>query len=315
MRNNKIYKKLRLKLFNYSSIPIYPIFSLFIISRIRALVLSKIIKILRSWFIIGDLDGLQINSNSAFLKLKNGSYFFFPTDRIDSLNGLLGGRFEKSQTSLMKKYVKKGDTVLDIGSNFGYYTALFSMLVGKKGEVHTFDPLPWATDLLEKNAKMNDSFKNVTINRFGLGEKKGKSLIFRYKWGDSGLSSLRKHGLVPADSFICKIETLDSYVEKKKFKKIDFIKCDIEGAELLAFKGGSKTLAKFSPILFFEVLKAYERDFNYKPEDIYSFLHSLDYDIYYLKNKVLERVNETDGANMWGDYLAIPKVASKMKKT
>ena len=44
------------------------------------------------------------------------------------------------EISLMKKYIKTGDTVLDIGANIGFYAEILSGIVGEKGNVHCFEP-------------------------------------------------------------------------------------------------------------------------------------------------------------------------------
>jgi FkbM family methyltransferase len=220
---------------------------------------------------------------------------------------MLNGKFEESEANCMKKFIKKGDVVLDVGANYGYYTVLFSKWVGPKGRVYAFEPLPWALTLLDKNLSVNDATKNTIINKFGLGDREGTFSIFKYDWCDSGWSSMKKHGWIPASDTKCRIITLDAYVKKSGIKRVDFIKCDIEGGEFPVFKGARTTLAKFSPAIIFESLKAYQKDFNYKPEELYSYLTSLNYDIYMVKENKLRLVESNESKNMWGYYLALPQ--------
>ena len=73
-------------------------------------------------------------------------------------------RFRKSinyEKLLYLRKIKKGHTVLDIGANQGYYTSLFSILTGNKGQVHAFEPVPESFSKLEKLKKLNIPIKMV----------------------------------------------------------------------------------------------------------------------------------------------------------
>jgi len=58
---------------------------------------------------------------------------------------------------------------------------------------------------------------------------------------------------------------------------IDFIKCDVEGAELLIFQGAVETLKSRKPIIATEMLRKWAGKFGYHPNRIISFMAELDY--------------------------------------
>lgn len=60
-------------------------------------------------------------------------------------------------------------------------------------------------------------------------------------------------------------------------KRLDFIKCDIEGAELFALRGGKKTIEKYKPILFVAMLQKWSAKFNYHPNDIIRLMKKVGY--------------------------------------
>ena len=70
--------------------------------------------------------------------------------------------------------IKKGNTVLDIGANKGYYTSLFSVLVGRHGEVHSFEPVPESYKRLQE---LNTQLKNVFSNNLAVGQESGTATI------------------------------------------------------------------------------------------------------------------------------------------
>jgi len=60
----------------------------------------------------------------------------------DALNLSVNGVYEKFLTEVVKKEIKEGGVVLDIGSHIGYFTLIFARLVGKTGKVFAFEPAP-----------------------------------------------------------------------------------------------------------------------------------------------------------------------------
>ena len=86
---------------------------------------------------------------------------------------------------------RSGDVVLDGGANIGHYSILFSKLVGRKGKVYSFEPVPPTFLELEKNLNQSGS-KNVESHAFALGEKSGQATI-HLPDGISGHAALKPH--------------------------------------------------------------------------------------------------------------------------
>ena len=82
-----------------------------------------------------------------------------PTDAVGDVvanaikNNLI---FEKEIVDVAAKYIKPNTVVLDVGSNFGQMSILFSEMVGEKGIVHAFDADDWVFEILNRNIKAND---------------------------------------------------------------------------------------------------------------------------------------------------------------
>jgi hypothetical protein len=93
----------------------------------------------------------------------------------------------------------------------------------------------------------------------------------------------------------CQSITLDSYLNQltsqgKDLQKLNFIKCDVEGAELLVLKGGKKTIGTYSPIIFVEVCHDWTRKFNYQPDEIIDFLKEFGYSHFYLVDRNIRKI-------------------------
>ncbi len=160
-------------------------------------------------------------------------------DKNDGLNLLINGIHEPAVTKLVKNEVKNGDVVLDIGSHIGYYTIMFSKLVGNKGKVYAFEPNPNNFAILKKNVELNNC-KNVVLVQKAVSNKTGKvNLYFDEEFEISSRTynpHNKRYKHIEVDSI-----KLDDYFNNTK---IDFIKMDIEGSECNAVEGMTNLLNK-----------------------------------------------------------------------
>ncbi|HLX61277.1 MAG TPA: FkbM family methyltransferase [Planctomycetota bacterium] len=178
-----------------------------------------------------------------------------------------------------------GDTVFDVGANRGIHTVLLSHLAGAKGSVHAFEPVPATFALLSARVAAQKRFDNVRLNNFALSDRDG-TVTIHMPGNDDGQASMARHGAgswaaaASVTSFDCKTVTLDAYVASIALEP-DFIKCDVEGAELLVLRGGQGTLAR-QPVLFLEVCAEWTRNFGYTPRDVLNFVKPHGYDLFFL---------------------------------
>jgi len=70
-------------------------------------------------------------------------------------------------------------------------------------------------------------------------------------------------------------------------KKVTFIKCDVEEAEIMVFKGGRTLLARFHPVILCEVVEKYTKRYGYSPEEVFGFLKELGYQSFIFDSKKL----------------------------
>ncbi len=139
---------------------------------------------------------------------------------------------EPYETSVVKRMVKPGMCIYDIGANIGYYTVLFSSLVGTRGRVYAFEPEPENVRLLQKNITSNN-IPNIVVVPMAVSKKNGTAKF--YVCGEHK----GNHTLCPPNqewkTITVPTVTIDTFVKINRTPQI--IKMDMEGAESLAFKG------------------------------------------------------------------------------
>lgn len=217
---------------------------------------------------------------------KDGRRFFI--DKISAVNRDLFflNDFEAYETEVAMAMMGKGDYVFDVGSSFGWYTTLMSRQVGYSGKVFAFELVPDITKECQKNLLLNHSDNNVVLETVALGDKDG--LIDYVYSEDLGLGNLQAGTLKKAgvlEQAHGNMTTLDSYIEKNNISKVDFIKCDIDGAEVPFLRGARKTFVSKKPAMLIEVSTNHQGAHGHAPREIFDELNMLGYSFFSLHDK------------------------------
>ena len=188
------------------------------------------------------------------------------------------GDYEPFQSKVFTRLIKSGDSVIDIGANFGWYTLLFSRFVGKEGIVHSFEPVPHIYSLLINNLSLNSSFNNIKINNIAIGDNIGTINLNTFKDRPDGHASIHRPASEHSTSHHCPITTIDMYLEKNLIQNISFIKMDIEGHEFEALKGAQNLLnSERAPVIAFEVNEECVNNRKLDPNCLLEILRSSGY--------------------------------------
>ncbi|HWE89212.1 MAG TPA: FkbM family methyltransferase [Pseudonocardiaceae bacterium] len=187
----------------------------------------------------------------------------------------------------LSELVRPGDVCVDVGAAAGLYTLTLSHLVGPAGQVHSVEPLSFAhpawsrllgardrpnvrNHRLALSAQPGETALSVPIGR--LGPVTGRSFL---TWQTDGLGSnaeFRAHAdvLVPVD-------TLDRLCQRAGLTRLDFVKIDVEGAELHVLHGGAHTIETFRPDLLLEIEARHVTRYRYAVQDVTQWLTSRGY--------------------------------------
>jgi FkbM family methyltransferase len=204
---------------------------------------------------------------------------------IDALNFL---SYEEEELSMQYRIIENNDVVFDIGGNYGWY----SIHIAKKfstNEVFTFEPVPNTYSILKENIALNN-VNNIKAVNIGLSNEVGEFVFYCDPKLTVNASLNNVNDNVDAIEVTCKVDVLDRFILENKIQKVDFIKCDIEGAELYALLGAKESIIKFKPKIFIEMLRKWAAKFNYHPNDIIIWMEELGYKCYVIKNNLLQEI-------------------------
>jgi FkbM family methyltransferase len=158
------------------------------------------------------------------------------------VNGYWIGQYELPVQEALKRELKPGHTFFDIGANAGFFTLVAARLVGASGRCIAFEPSRDNCASIREQIAVN-SLCHCCVVREAISDRVG-SAFFSFAANGSATAHLGEPGKGERQSAV-KVTTLDGACAR--FGKPDFIKMDIEGAEVPALKAAFHTLRNLRP--------------------------------------------------------------------
>ena len=184
------------------------------------------------------------------------------------------GEYEPRELDAVLRLVAPGATVLDVGANIGWYAIVLARSIADL-QIHCFEPMERSCATLEHNLALN-AVQGVRVHRLGFADVDGPREFF-YTTACSGgtsLADLDQPGSVT--KVTAQVSRLDSFCDEQGLDP-QFIKCDVEGAELLVVQGALGTLRRSHPVLLLELLRKWSARFGYHPNDVLDLLGGIGY--------------------------------------
>ncbi len=211
---------------------------------------------------------------------------------------------KRAQVANLSAYIPVGAVVCDIGANFGYVAKELCALHHGDITVYCFEPVPYTHSILER---IMAPHKNARLVKQGLSNAAGITQIHIpvkpsgvLGFGISHMGAETNRDYIALD---IPLTTLDAFASAENFTRLDFIKCDVEGAEMLVFQGGLETLKTFHPAIFCEVEDAYLARLGHTAQGLFDLLCGIGYHAYQM-NELGEIIKPCDGQYLGGaDYL------------
>lgn len=218
--------------------------------------------------------------------------------------GLLNNNPSYKWHYFVQRLLRDGDTIIDIGSNLGYFTTQFAEIVKSSGHLYCVEPVqPFQKQL----KKLIAGRQNVTLLPYALGEESDKQVTLGIPTEFQKLGYLRHgtttllHGGNRADGKYSFEATMKRGSELfAGLTKLDYIKCDIEGYETVVFPEMKNIIEKHQPMIQLET-------WGEQLMTMYNFFKGLGFNAFYLESEKLYPLENKPQAR-WGesDILFVP---------
>jgi FkbM family methyltransferase len=198
-----------------------------------------------------------------------------------------------NELNFLKRYLKCGNIVVDIGANIGVITLSSSSIVGKEGIVYSFEPNPKTFEYLKGNVEENH-FSNIRLYQLAAGEKPGVT-NFIDDSSDDLSNSVSLETTESEKNSLIHIQPLDNIIPTNT--RINLLKIDVEGFEIFVLKGADKCLSS-TECIFIESYEVHFNKYGYSSRDLFNFMRLKGF-------KVLKMSGENTLNEIRPDYLSL----------
>lgn len=227
------------------------------------------------------LAEITFAKDGVWVRDETGAEWCYINELYGGIHGLeFGFRHEEHELQFLLDNVEPASVVLDIGANIGFYSIRLARAVPEI-QVFAFEPVSTTNSYLNKNIIRNRLQGSVHPFRLAVGDSDGACLVTSEKrTGNHIVGSTRGKEYHSRCETVPQI-TIDSFVAQQDLPRLDWIKCDVEGAELLVLRGAQATLRRFRPVLLLEIDEQWTARYGYQASEIFDVLGSLGYTRYH----------------------------------
>ena len=253
------------------------------------------------------LPEFTFSSEGAFVKDQDGLWYWF--DPQHATGGLIGAMqgiaSEGTELGLITENIAAGSVVFDVGAGFGKYA--LNLAAKKNAVVYAFEPTTMTERAFRKNILRNGFGDRIHAYRSAVADAEGRAALASVFDGNYIVPGCAP-GAKPlgAGWEDVPVVTIDAVIRREGIGKVDFIKIDVEGAELLVLKGADECLKQYKPYMQLEIDSRWTERFGYSPPDLLAYLKNRGYNYLYIsekENKVCKpRASESIGEQLAKGY-------------
>lgn len=189
---------------------------------------------------------ISIGAHWLLVRLRSGEYICTDVRSLDSLPYVLGWEYEPDVIRVFRTFLTQKSVVLDIGANFGLYTALTGGIIRDHGRLYAFEGNPHVFESLERTIVSNGLYynRNIVAANLLISDRNGRGVLYYSPKQFSGgtMSDVRITGNRPAPSVEVEMTTIDDFLPSDL--AVDLVKIDVEGHEPLVIRGMERTIAR-----------------------------------------------------------------------
>ena len=189
-----------------------------------------------------------------------------------SLNILRTREWQPEVWDSLKSALPEGGVLLDVGAHIGYFSLKGAAKTGAKGRVISFEPNPETLVQLRSNIEASGAAGIVTVAPIACSDRESELTLWASRNGNTGASSLSKENSAAFDEkpepYKVRGRPIDDVVRELGLTRVDVIKVDVEGAEVMVLRGAMQTLKRFHPKVVAEVDERQLAGFGNKPAEL-----------------------------------------------
>jgi FkbM family methyltransferase len=155
--------------------------------------------------------------------------------------GLVRGVLEPGVQEALRRHVRPGAVIYDVGANIGFFSLLTARLAGPDGRVEAFEPVPTSAAAVRANAALN-GLSTITVHQVAVSDHGGVGeLLVPF---ERGWAHLADRGWHPNTRRRLDVQliALDEQITRGAFPPPDVVKIDVEGSEIAVLRGLTQTL-------------------------------------------------------------------------
>jgi FkbM family methyltransferase len=214
---------------------------------------------------------------------------------------------------VLRKLISPGDVCLDVGAAGGTYMWLLARFSSPGGWVYSFEPRPRSARAIERFRRLA-GMDSVSVHQVGFAEKEGTVTVLVPTW--KVLQFTTRAFIAPDDDaevpegftnllpMTIQLTTLDHFVADAGVERIDFLKADVEGAELSLLEGGKESIERWRPTVLLEIEDRHLGRYGQHAADVVEFMANRDYRMLTFSNGELRPATEV--VEDENNYLFLP---------
>jgi FkbM family methyltransferase len=221
----------------------------------------------------------------------------------------VSGELRVPELPCLLPFLQPDDVFFDVGAHAGAWAVPVSKIV-RGGHVYAFEAFPYYARLLENVVTLLRR-TNVTVIVGAVSDKPGQTSIV-WKDADGHRLTGKTHMSATADADVSvpvPTLTIDGFYAPLAPRRVRLIKCDVEGAELLVFRGAEQTIAKWRPIVFCEINAEFCLRYGHRMEDVFAFFAARSYATFTAHHGRLRPLEPAEYSGL-GDVVFVPSEVS-----
>lgn len=251
---------------------------------------------------------IKLRISSLFkIKQKDFDLRFYPSSmsRILWVDQYLAEKPYGEEQEFFRRYLRPNDIVIDVGANIGFFTLIFSTIVGRTGKVYAIEPHPRIYKYLQGNLDLN-SVENVFPFNLALGSKSGTVKFSDRKGDDRNAVITTGTGITVPQKRLDQLGIED--------ESIALLKIDVEGYEKFVIESAGQIL-KNVRCIYFEAIERHFSKFGYKLEELLNILVNYDFKILEISANKVYRLPSFHYLGFSNNLIAVRDINSFLKRT